>query len=216
MVNLEAYKDFIAVTATVSTMLQFLTGMQICMKIRKKGSTGDISAFSFVCGCLGCSLWLRYALLIQDFAMISVNLTGLVLQGCYLIFYYTFCLHRGVVNRQILGLLTIIVTTIYYADYYETDIDISLNRLGIVACSASLMFCAAPLSSMAQVMRQKSTDCLPFPLILATFIVSLQWLLYGHIINDRFVQVPNMIGSLLSGFQLSLFVYFSSSKQHVS
>lgn len=47
---LRDHKDLIASTATVVTILQFLSGIDICRKIVKQGSTGDISGFPFVGG----------------------------------------------------------------------------------------------------------------------------------------------------------------------
>ena len=58
----------------------------------------------------------------------------------------------------------------------------------------------------------KSADSLPFPVILATFITSSQWALYGHLIDDFYIQVPNFLGSVLSAFQLALFIIYPSKK----
>ncbi|KAK3862405.1 hypothetical protein Pcinc_031737 [Petrolisthes cinctipes] len=44
------YRDTIAITATILTILQFLSGTDICRRIVKQGSTGDISGFPFVGG----------------------------------------------------------------------------------------------------------------------------------------------------------------------
>jgi uncharacterized protein with PQ loop repeat len=39
------------------------------------------------------------------------------------------------------------------------------------------------------VLSVKSVDSLPLPLIMATFVCCLQWLIYGHILGDPFIQV---------------------------
>jgi len=40
-----------------------------------------------------------------------------------------------------------------------------------------------------EIIRTKSTATLPFPIILSGFIVTFEWLLYGIIINNIFIQV---------------------------
>lgn len=47
------------------------------------------------------------------------------------------------------------------------------------------------------VIRCRSAECLPFPMIAASFLVSAQWLLYGFILNDLFITVSIMGRSLL-------------------
>ena len=47
---LESYKDIIATVATITTIIQFLSGTDICRKIIKQGSTSEISGFPFICG----------------------------------------------------------------------------------------------------------------------------------------------------------------------
>ena len=77
----------------------------------------------------------------------------------------------------------------------------------------SIAYCSAPLASIQHVFKSRSTDSLPFYLILATVIVTGLWSTYGHIIQDNFVKIPNMIGFTAALFQLSLFCKFPRSVQ---
>jgi len=43
----------------------------------------------------------------------------------------------------------------------------------------------------AEVVKRKSTEFLTFSLCLANFIVSLQWCVYGLLVNDNFITVSN-------------------------
>lgn len=65
--------------------------------------------------------------------------------------------------------------------------------LGLVCSLVTILFFAAPLASFFHVIRIKSTESLPFPIIFASFIVSVQWLFYGIILNDMFIQVLSAI-----------------------
>lgn len=72
----------------------------------------------------------------------------------------------------------------------------------------TVCFFAAPLTVLMHVIKTKSAESLPLPLIATSFIVSLEWLIYGIIISDPFIQLPNFLGCLLSLSQLSLFVCY--------
>ena len=75
----------------------------------------------------------------------------------------------------------------------------------------SVMYCAAPLASVVTVVRSRSTESLPFYLILATIAMTGSWTLYGFIIEDMFVILPNLLGCLIASGQLLLFVIYQSS-----
>lgn len=66
-----------------------------------------------------------------------------------------------------------------------------LSLLGIICCTVTVLFFAAPLTMLLHVIRVKNSDSLPFPMILTSFFVCLQWFIYGVIIQDTFIQVRN-------------------------
>ena len=45
---LEDYKDLISTCATITTIAQFLTGITVCQKFIKSGTTGESSSAPFV------------------------------------------------------------------------------------------------------------------------------------------------------------------------
>ncbi|XP_043209729.1 sugar transporter SWEET1-like [Amphibalanus amphitrite] len=212
-------KTIISVTATISTIGQFLTGVPICLKVRRKGEAGDVSGLPFAAGTFSCSVWFKYGTVIRDAPMMAVNLSGLLIQAAYLAFYYRYC--RGsvsltAVRRQVAAMVALIAAVYWYVDFHEQDREVAQYRLGFMAASASIAFSASPLASVAEVIRSKSTESLPLPLLLVTFLVMLQWAVYGTMIGDSFVQVPNIICTCICGLQLLLFlVYPRTRKQNV-
>lgn len=85
-------------------------------------------------------------------------------------------------------ILLVLVCAIIYSQY-EVDVEQAKAHMGVLCCLVTIMFFAAPLASLMHVMKVKSAESLPYPIILSTFVVSLLWFLYGVIINDKFVQV---------------------------
>jgi len=96
---LENFKQLLSVTATVSTIIQFMTGIIICWSIKKKGASEDISGFPFIAGVLGCSLWLRYGMLLGDTAMTIVNVVGVLLQLFYTGLFLPLRLTEGTISE---------------------------------------------------------------------------------------------------------------------
>ena len=45
---LEDYKELVSTTATITTIIQFLTGITVCKKFVTSGTTGEISSVPFV------------------------------------------------------------------------------------------------------------------------------------------------------------------------
>ncbi|KAG0694450.1 Sugar transporter SWEET1 [Chionoecetes opilio] len=214
--TLQDYKDIIATIATIVTIIQFLSGTDICRKIIRQGSTGDISGFPFVGGLFSTSTWLTYSLLLWDASMSITNAVGLTLQVIYLCTYVRYCIAPGpwlTVRRQ-LTVAMMAVAAIQYYVFLSGDNDETIKtRVGLMCCLGSIIFCASPLVSLTEVFRTQSTNTLPFPLISTTFLVSGLWWLYGIIIENSFVKYPNLIGFALSGFQLFLFIVYPTKSK---
>lgn len=121
-----------------------------------------------------------------------------------------------------LVLIIILIQSILWTQNEENFIFYS----GLFASSSSLFFVASPLGmylssmteslphhdsftvSIKEVVRTKSTECLPFPFIFCSFIVGSLWFTYGFLVHDYFIMTPNLIGSSVSFLQLLLFLIF--------
>ncbi|KFM58300.1 Sugar transporter SWEET1, partial [Stegodyphus mimosarum] len=206
-------KNIVGQAATVCTIAVFLAGIEICRKIWKKKSTSDISALPFLCGLVSCSLWLRYGLLVNDSALIVVNTTGGILQILYIMWYARFTVSKGIFYKQ-LALSLSVIGFLYCLTTFSFEGELSQQISGIAACSAGVIFMASPLATVAHVLRTKTVETLPFAMILSTFAMATLWLCYGILINDKFVQVPNFLGALLSLSQLCLFAVFPNKKPY--
>jgi solute carrier family 50 (sugar transporter) len=83
-----------------------------------------------------------------------------------------------------------------------------LEILGTFASTSTIVATCAPLLQLNQVIQSKSTEKLPFHMILASFAVSCAWFLYGLLLNNLYVEVPNGIGVISAALQLSLFFIY--------
>ncbi|XP_058797305.1 sugar transporter SWEET1-like isoform X2 [Phymastichus coffea] len=211
--NLVEFKDILASTASICTILQFLSGILVCRKFAKNKSTGDASGLAFVTCFMSCSLWLLYGILIQDKSVMIVNIFGSSLQFFYAFTFYTYTIHKKVIVKQMFSAI-LFINLMYLYWFVSEDVALVTKRIGLLSCTLTILFFASPLTLLAHVIRVKSTESLPFPVIMSSFVTSCQWFLYGYLINDLFIQTPNLLGCILSAFQLVLFIVFPNTKSN--
>ncbi|GLG98974.1 Sugar transporter SWEET1 [Gryllus bimaculatus] len=210
--GLSDYKEAVGTCASLCTILQLLVPIFMCRKFMIDGTTGETSSLPFVVGFLSSSLWLKYGLMQGEPSLIIVNSVGAIMQLCYIAVFYLYCPRKMVVIQQLLGVALIQALTILYT-IIESDQEVAIKRVGMLCCFMTIAFFAAPLTQLAHIIQTGSSESLPFPLTLATFTSSLLWLIYGFIIDDPNVKLPNIIGTTLSALQLSLFVIFPAPRR---
>ncbi|CAM9934526.1 unnamed protein product [Lampetra fluviatilis] len=227
--------------ASVCTILSFLSGLygprtapvsrvsqqlarkyvksyfSICLKIKQKGSTLGLSMFPFVSLCVSCTLWLRYGLLLGDPTIVYVNAVGASIGVLYSIIFYVNTPHKRSLYRTMVGPALLLYAVLLYVKYLAEDEDAARPHLGMVCTLWTVVNYGSPLATLAEVVRSRSTESLAFPLCAANLVVGTEWFIYGLMLQDMFIQVPNLLGALLGLGQLSLFlVYPSSSKAPTS
>ncbi|CAB3385755.1 Hypothetical predicted protein [Cloeon dipterum] len=208
--SLTDYKEPLAAIAAFCTILQFLAGVPVCRKFFKSGTVGDTSAFPFIAGFLSCSLWLRYGYLLGDKSVIVTNVVGAFLQFSYVICYTAYSSRKTSVLRLFLVICFVLLLVITYMQYMP-DNETAKTHLGFICCCVTIVFFAAPFANLAHVIKVKSAESLPFAMIVANLIVSAEWMTYGIIIDDAYVEITNALGCILSGIQLSLFLKYPST-----
>jgi len=195
----------LSITAIISTVSLFFCGIPICINIWKKRSTDEISGFPFVMGFLGGSFWLRYGLLKTDLCMITVNVVGVTLMFIYMWFYVYYTKKKTFFLLQIALVFGLLGGMLVLVQIYGFQVQ---DHLGFACMSFNIINFGAPLAGVGVVLRKKCCDTLPLPLCTANFLVSSQWCLYGFLVNDIYIIIPNAAGMCLAVLQLSLFLIF--------
>ena len=83
--------------------------------------------------------------------------------------------------------------------YHETNILL----VGAVSDVCSLIFYAAPLTNVAEIIRKKDSASLYAPAIAVNLVSCILWFFYGLLgINQMIVWIPNTVGGALCIFEL--------------
>jgi solute carrier family 50 protein (sugar transporter) len=199
------FLSVLSITAIITTVSLFFCGIPICIEIFRRKSTNEISGFPFIMGLLGGAFWLRYGFLKDDRTMITVNAVGVTLMFIYTIFYIYFSKEKGFVLLQFFTVIGLVGIMSILVQIYGWAI---INFLGFVCMSFNIVNFGAPLAGMRVVLRKKCCDSLPLPLCTANLLVSSQWFVYGFLVSDIYIIIPNGAGVFLAIVQLSLFLIF--------
>ena len=174
-----------------------------------------MSPVPFVAGALNCAVWSTYGALIGQAAIQTVNFIGAVAHVAYTLVFYSYTLRKGAVVKLATFAATffaLVLLLLSRGDGDGGDEDTRRRALGALAGTMSVAFASAPLASVGVVLRDKSTECLPFYFILVTFLVTGQWFAVGVMLGDGFVKYPNMVAMAMSALQLTLFRIYPAKR----
>jgi len=206
---LEPHKETINSTAAIVTCCHFLSGAVLCNDIRKKKSTVGFSVIPFLGGFILTALITRFGMILNDLPTVRINAIGVVLHIVYICFFYSRT--KGVKEKTEvwaqLGYGGALLLGIFaYAEY--EDKTVLPYRFGIILTVFLVVLVGSPLLSLGEFIRKKTTEGLPFPLILSGTVVSFLWLLHGIVHRENMVILQNGLVFVMNAIQLTLFAIY--------
>ncbi|XP_028161319.1 sugar transporter SWEET1 [Ostrinia nubilalis] len=211
---LQPHKELIGSIAAIVTIGQMFSGSFMCWDIYKQGSTRGVTIMPFIGGVVMSILNLKYGYILRDDTMILVNLVGLALNIIYVMIYFQYTSEKVKVWAQ-MGLAgALSAALIGYAQM--EDPKLVENRFGLIITALMFYLIASPLFNLSEIIKNKSTEGMPFPIILSGTVVTFMWLLYGITLRNSFIVIQNIVAFVLCAVQLSLFVIYPSKPKEKS
>lgn len=196
-----------SVLATVTTIALFLRGVGLVKKVRRQGSLGAVTLVPWAAQVASCTLWLKYGILIGDVTVILVNTFG-ALAGAY----YLAAIHPFTRPTDDFWLSPAVGAAIAYPVLIgATFIEGYNDCVQFIGCCASFLAVAlfgSPLAVVGKVIKNRHAGHMDYIQCLMGFICSASWTLYGTMIGDPFVRLPNLAGMGLAAGQLFLFLIY--------
>ncbi|XP_054852001.1 sugar transporter SWEET1 isoform X2 [Eublepharis macularius] len=152
--------------------------------------------------------WLSYGFLKGDWTLILVNAVGAALQTVYILVYFYFSPEKRGVLVKTMGLLAVLLLGYCYFNLLVPDVSTRLARLGLFCSLFTITMYLSPLADLAKIIRTRSTQCISFPLTVTTFLASASWTLYGLLLQDLYIAIPNIPGIATSVVRFWLFWHF--------
>ncbi|VDN06406.1 unnamed protein product [Thelazia callipaeda] len=189
------FLDWLSFFAIVTTVCLFLTGLEICWRIKSKRTTDGVSSAPFHMGFVSGQLWLQYGLLRENKTIITVNSVASLLYSCYLLFY--FIMAPSATKKRCIKLIFLevlfLISVHYYVYYYGLPVEDARSHLGLCCMVFNVFSVASPLEALREVFRTRCTETMPLPLCCFTFLVTMEWLLYGVLIDDFYIKVDQFV-----------------------
>ena len=132
-----------------------------------------------------------------------VNATGLLLEICYLTYYYSYTgiSSRRTVTKQIFAFYSVFSVVFYGATYVSSAPLLAIGYVG--SCTAMGVY-AAPLATVAKVIRLRSSEYMSFPLSAVGLVVAIEWFLCEFLPNCL-LEIP--FSSIYYDVKYILFCY---------
>lgn len=185
----------------------FLASWPAVAAARQSGALGSLNPLPFAFTFINCVGWLHYGFVMRNHYVFWSNALGSVLG----LLYTTTALKLGC--PQIVEYITVGGLAIHVVSAYVTGLrleSLSQRKLcaGLVANFILLCYYAAPLSTVASVIKARDASSISGPLVMVNAGNGLLWTVYGAAVEDALVWAPNLAGVALAAAQLALKVVF--------
>lgn len=201
----------------------WLAPFKLVMQARESRHLGSVNPIPFAVTFINNIGWVMYASLLSNYYIFCSSVLGVLFALFYTItcltimakeayedeFTVQYMLVEGLLVGGLLfwATLGIVQTSIFNA--FADPHDQATVMIGYLCCFFNICYYAAPLSSMAEVIRTKDASSLYLPNILVNSLNATMWLCYGAFgVNNIVVWGPSLIGLLLSFSQMALVFAF--------
>ncbi|CAK8579114.1 unnamed protein product [Lathyrus sativus] len=206
----------VGILGNIASFFCFIAPISVFYRICKKKTTEGFQSCPYVAALFSAMLWIFYAYIkTGEMLIITINAFGCLIETIYLVIYITYCPKQArnftlklICLLNLGGICLVIVLTHLLAKERTARIEL----LGWICVVLSTSVFAAPLSVIRVVIRTKSVEFMPFTLSLLLTISAITWLIYGILLKDIFVTLPNIVGITFGMIQMVLYGIYRKNK----
>ncbi|XP_048536708.1 bidirectional sugar transporter SWEET14-like [Triticum urartu] len=198
----------------VISFMTYLAPLPTFYRIYRSKSTQGFQSVPYVVALFSAMLWIYYALLKSDECLlITINSAGCVIETIYIIIYLTYAPKQAkLFTAKILLLLNVgVFGLILLLTLLLSEGEKRVVMLGWVCVGFSVSVFVAPLSVIRLVVRTRSVEFMPFSLSVSLTVSAVVWFLYGLLIKDKYVALPNILGFAFGVIQMGLYTLYRNA-----
>ena len=158
-----------------------------------------------ICNVLSAELWFSYWIRIKTkMAPIVSSSVSFILGVIFSIIYLFYFSQKKCSKLFIYIIMEFIAIALLYYTLSLTEIKI----VGFIANCVNILNFISPAQRIVRVCREKNYSLIPIATTVLGCISSFLWLVFGILINDYNVMIPNTISVLIALFNTSIWFYF--------
>ncbi|PUZ67085.1 hypothetical protein GQ55_3G403800 [Panicum hallii var. hallii] len=195
----------------IISFMTFLAPIPTFYRIYKSKSTEGFQSVPYVVALFSAMLWIFYALIkSNELLLITINAAGIVIESIYIVMYFVYADKKAkwFTAKIMLGLNVGFFGAILLVTLLLFKGDKRIVTLGWICVGFSVSVFVAPLSIIKRVIQTRSVEYMPFSLSLSLTLSAVVWFLYGLLIKDKYVALPNVIGFTFGVVQMVLYVVY--------
>lgn len=199
----------------VVSFMVFLSPLPTFIKVYKKKSTEGFQSVPYIVGLFSAMLWIYYALLKGNaMLLITINVVGCFIQTFYICFFLFYAPKKAKIESLKLIVLMIVVgfgLIVGLTQFFAHGAS-RVAIVGWICLVFALCVFIAPLGVVRQVIKTKSVAYMPILLSVALTLNAITWFLYGLLLHDYNIAIPNVLGITFGVLQIILYFVYKNKK----
>lgn len=219
------FEFMLKIFAIGSNIVLQLSPLRMITEMRLSKSTMGQSPIPLLAlACCGCQ-WSYYGYFaylstsnVGFLSLIHSNVLAIVL-GLYYVYTYISIASKDEANSSSIGnlyTLSLIAAILFIGEYVYcalspeiTDINNALFISGLFSASISILVAASPLVGVPAALATRSVSAIPIDMVIASAVSNVLWSIFGFLLGDPWVWIPNSVGLALSGVQIAAILYIA-------
>lgn len=193
----------------------FISPVIPIIQLMKREITFDkIPGVLLLCSLLNCLLWGEFGLQLNKLPVIVSNGAGAAVTTVWLIIYWAYyadlhCFPTIVYNFLMLN----VIGEVFYICYFYAGLEYNYIVSYVAMVFNTLMF-AAPGEKIVQVIRTENHNLIPIFSCIAGVFCSSFWGIYGLIIGQITMIIPNCLGVVFGVLQIICWLIYRSKRNN--
>ncbi|KAI4386363.1 hypothetical protein MLD38_004299 [Melastoma candidum] len=206
----------VGIIGNVVSILVYLVPSMTFYRIYKKKSTGEYQCLPYMVALFSSMLWLFYAYIRKNvILLVTINSSGTIIESIYIAIFLVYAPRptRILTIKILLALNVVLYLALVLFSIFLTKGALRVQVFGWICVTVAALVFAAPLSILVRVYKTKSVEYMPIHLSIFLSVGAIAWFLYGFLVHDWCVAIPNVFGFTLGVVQMVVYACYRNAKK---
>ena len=206
--DISVFFGWIAVAISVFLYCSLIP--KFCQLCKHRINYNDTPNLTVLGNYINCLNWLFYGYLIKNIHILACFLSGSIISIICVVIYLYFLakvkLSKAFLYASILLLISFLLYVLLILIIGNVDV------VGWICVTFSLLPFVNPILTIAKVVKYRNYKFIPINLVIARLMGAVCWIIYGFMIIDIYIVLPNFIGLVFSLILMFIWNIFKKRK----